>query len=127
MGDEFGVFRRYEDAEQMFADGGFDFVDIATTVQSHKPLVELAAKHKVPTICQKPFALNLDDAKAMVKAADEAGIPLMVHENFRWQTPLIAVKTALDSGAMARDLSSHASALRRSGSERVARLWRKSS
>jgi predicted dehydrogenase len=100
VGDEFGVARRYESAEQMFADGGFDFVDIATTVQSHKPLVELAARHKVPTICQKPFALNLDDAKAMVKAADDAGIPLMVHENFRWQTPLIEVRKALDSGVI---------------------------
>jgi predicted dehydrogenase len=100
VGDQFGVIRRYADAEQMFADGGFDFVDIATTVQSHRPLVELAARHKVATICQKPFALNLDDAKAMVTAADDAGIPLMVHENFRWQTPLIEVKKALDSGAI---------------------------
>jgi predicted dehydrogenase len=100
VGDQFGVARRYASAEEMFADGGFDFVDIATTVQSHKPLVELAARHRVPTICQKPFALNLDDAKAMVKAADEAGIPLMVHENFRWQTPLIEVKKSLDSGAI---------------------------
>ncbi|MDB5525580.1 MAG: hypothetical protein JWM58_3343 [Rhizobium sp.] len=99
-GDEFGVSRRYQSAEDMFAEGGFDFVDIATTVQSHKALVELAARHKVPTICQKPFALNLDDAKAMVKAADDAGIPLMVHENFRWQTPLIEVRKALDSGAI---------------------------
>jgi predicted dehydrogenase len=102
VGDEFGVARRYESAEQMFADGGFDFVDIATTVQSHKPLVELAARHKVPTICQKPFALSLGDAKAMVKAAEDAGIMLMVHENFRWQTPLIAVKQALDSGVIGK-------------------------
>jgi predicted dehydrogenase len=100
VGDTFGVARRYAAAEDMFADGGFDFVDIATTVQSHKALVELAAAHKVPTICQKPFALNLADARAMVGAADAAGIPLMVHENFRWQTPLLEVRKALASGAI---------------------------
>jgi D-apiose dehydrogenase len=99
-GDQFGVERRYESADQMFADGGFDFVDIATTVNSHRALVELAAKHKVPAICQKPFAPTLDDAKAMVAAAEMAGIPLMIHENFRWQTPILAVKAALGSGAI---------------------------
>ncbi len=100
VGDQFSIERRYTDAEALFADGGIDFVDIATTVSSHRALVELAAAHKVPAICQKPFAKTLDDAKAMVKACDEAGIPLMVHENFRWQTPIQAVREALDSGVI---------------------------
>jgi predicted dehydrogenase len=100
VGDQFGVARRYTSADEMFADGGFDFVDIATTVASHRPLVELAAAHRVATICQKPFALDLADAKAMVAACDAAGVPLMVHENFRWQTPILAVKAALDSGVI---------------------------
>ncbi|WDZ80278.1 Gfo/Idh/MocA family oxidoreductase (plasmid) [Ensifer adhaerens] len=96
VGDQFAVARRYASSEAMFADGGFDFVDIATTVGSHRPLVELAALHKVPAICQKPFALTLEDAKAMVAAADRAGIALMIHENFRWQTPILAVKAVID-------------------------------
>jgi predicted dehydrogenase len=100
VGDQFGIERRYSDAANMFADGGFDFVDIATTVSSHRALVEQAASHKVPAICQKPFARTLDDAKAMVAACDAAGIPLMVHENFRWQTPIQAVRKALDSSAI---------------------------
>ena len=100
VGDQFGIERRYTDAQALFADGGIDFVDIATTVSSHRALVELAAAHKVPAICQKPFAKTLDDAKAMVKVCDEASIPLMVHENFRWQTPIQAVRKALDSGVI---------------------------
>jgi predicted dehydrogenase len=100
VGDQFGIQRRYESADQLFADGGFDFVDIATTVNSHRALVELAASHKIPAICQKPFAPTLSDAKAMVAATDKAGVPLMIHENFRWQTPILAVKTVLESGAI---------------------------
>jgi predicted dehydrogenase len=100
VGDQFGIKRRYQSADDLFADGGFDFVDIATTVNSHRALVELAAHHKVPTICQKPFAPTLDDAKAMVAATEAAGIPLMIHENFRWQTPILAVRAAIDSGAI---------------------------
>ena len=82
----------------MLGDEKPDFVDIATTLPSHRPLVELAARHRVAAICQKPFAANLADAEAMVAACREAGVPLMVHENFRWQAPLIAVRGAIDAG-----------------------------
>jgi predicted dehydrogenase len=102
VGDQFGIERRYTDAGALFADGGFDFVDIATTVGSHRALVEMAAAHKVPAICQKPFAKTLSDAKAMVQACRDAGVPLMVHENFRWQTPIQAVRAVLDSGVIGK-------------------------
>ncbi len=98
VGDEFRIQRHYPDAAALFADGGFDFVDIATTVQSHLPLVTMAAAHGVPVICQKPFALNIADAKEMVEACRAANVPLMVHENFRFQSPIQAVLTAVKSG-----------------------------
>lgn len=96
----FGIERAYADAAEMFARETLDFVDIATTAPTHRTLVEMAAESRVPTICQKPFAPTIEDARAMVKACADAGVPLMVHENFRWQSPLIAVKQAIDSGAI---------------------------
>lgn len=98
VGEQFGITCRYAGAEALFADGGFDFVDIATTVQSHLPLVSMAVEHGIPVICQKPFALNLADAKSMVENCRQAGVPLMVHENFRWQSPIQAVRRIIDSG-----------------------------
>ncbi|GGD98136.1 oxidoreductase [Aureimonas endophytica] len=102
MGDSFGIERRYGDAETMLREVRPDFVDIATTAPSHRALVELAASLRIPVICQKPFAPTLDDARAMVEACDAAGVPLMVHENFRWQSPIQAVGRALRSGAIGR-------------------------
>jgi predicted dehydrogenase len=102
LGDQFGIERRYTDAAELFAKEKLDFVDIATTVASHRPLVKMAAANRVPVICQKPFAPDLSDAKAMVAACAKAGVPLMVHENFRWQSPIQAVKRAIDSGAIGR-------------------------
>jgi predicted dehydrogenase len=90
--------KSYTDAAAMLAAEKLDFVDIVTTAASHRPLVELAASHGVAVICQKPFALDLADARAMVAACERAAVPLMVHENFRWQSPLMAVKEVLDSG-----------------------------
>jgi D-apiose dehydrogenase len=98
VGDQFCINCRFADAAEMFAGGGFDFVDIATTVQSHLPLVMMAAAHGIPVICQKPFALNIADAKTMVEACRKDGVPLMVHENFRFQSPIQAVHKALNSG-----------------------------
>lgn len=88
----------YTDAAAMLAEQELDFVDIVTSVESHRPLVELAAAYRQPVICQKPFAPSLEDGKAMVDVCAKAGVPLMVHENFRWQSPLMAVKAVLDSG-----------------------------
>ena len=102
VGDQFGIAKRYTDAAELFASERLDFVDIATTAPSHRPLVEMAALHRVPAICQKPFAPTLADAKAMVKACAEAGVPLMVHENFRWQSPIQAVRAVLDSGEIGK-------------------------
>ncbi|BBU56952.1 oxidoreductase [Mameliella alba] len=99
-GEAFGIDRRYTDAAEMFAEGGFDFVDIATTVPSHRPLVEMAAAAAVHVICQKPFALNMDDARAMIAAVETTGKTLMVHENFRWQSAVRAAIEALRGGAI---------------------------
>lgn len=94
----FNVSRTYTDAAEMLAAGGFDFVDIATTVGSHRALVELAAQVGVHIICQKPFAENMVDARVMVNAAQAAGKTLMVHENFRWQSPIQAALQVVESG-----------------------------
>ncbi|MDT1062043.1 Gfo/Idh/MocA family oxidoreductase [Paracoccus sp. CPCC 101403] len=96
----FGITRTYDDAARMFADGGFDFVDIATTVPSHRPLVQMAAAAGVHAICQKPFAETMADARAMVTAAESAGITLMVHENFRWQSAIRRCIDAVRGGAI---------------------------
>ncbi len=90
----------YTDAAEMFAAERLDFVDIATTMPSHRPLVELAARHRIPTIVQKPFAPTWEDCLAMVAACKAAGVALMVHENFRFQSPLRAVREVVDSGAI---------------------------
>ena len=69
MAEKFGIAKAYADAGEMLAAETVDFVDIATTAASHRPLVELAVRHAKTVICQKPFAENLADAEAMVAAA----------------------------------------------------------
>ena len=100
MGARFGIAACHTDAAAMLEAETLDFVDIATTPPSHRALVELAASRGIDAICQKPIAPSLADARAMVAAADAAGTRLAVHENFRWQTPVRAVRQVLDAGTI---------------------------
>lgn len=103
-GDSFGIApaHRWLDARAMMAGEALDFVDIATTAPSHRALVEMAAERGLHAICQKPFAPDMADARAMVQACEAAKVQLMVHENFRWQTPIQALRHALESGAIGK-------------------------
>ena len=62
----------------------------------------LAAEHRLPVICQKPLAPTLPAARDMAAACQRAGVPLLVHENWRWQTPLRELKRVLEEGPIGR-------------------------
>ncbi len=94
----FGASHFYTDAATMLAAESLDFVDIVTTPPSHRALVELAAERGLHVICQKPIAWDMADAGAMVAACERAGVIFMVHENWRWQTPIRELKRLLDDG-----------------------------
>ncbi len=94
----FGVPAVYTDAEAMLERERPNFVDIIAGPTAHRALVELAARCGVPVICQKPLAESPEDARAMVAACEEAGVPLLVHENWRWQPPLRALEQVLRAG-----------------------------
>lgn len=97
---EFGAARWYSDATEMFAREALGLVDIATRMDTHRTLVELAVRHGVPTVVQKPFAPGWDDCVAMVEGASRAGVFLAVHENFRFQAPMLRVREVLASGVI---------------------------
>jgi len=94
----FGIPAHYTDAEAMLREAKPDFADIITTVNSHRALVELCAAHGVGVIVQKPLALDWDDATALVGAAHKAKVPIMVHENFRFQKPVLRARDIVASG-----------------------------
>lgn len=95
----FGVPKFYGDAATMLEEEKPDFVDVVTTVESHRHLVEMACRSGAKVvICQKPFAERMEDAEAMVATATANEVQLIVHENFRWQRGFVELKRRLESG-----------------------------
>lgn len=98
----FGVPKVYDTAEDLFENEKLDFVDIITDVDTHEKFTLMAAKHKVPVICQKPMAPDLEAARRMIEACKSAGVPLFIHDNWRFQLPIRALKQKLDSGVIGK-------------------------
>src|SRR5436305_7867640 len=82
--DEFGISRIFPDAETMLAAADLDAIDIAAPRQVHAPLVRLAAKQRLPVLCQKPLAPNLHEAIELAREVKDQ-TRLMVHENWRFR------------------------------------------
>lgn len=95
---QFGVPRWYKNYDEMLEKEKIDLLDIITRMDTHRMLAEKSAARKIATIVQKPYAPTWEDAVAITRAFDKAGVFLAVHENFRWQAPLMRVKRVLDAG-----------------------------
>ncbi|HEY0868555.1 MAG TPA: Gfo/Idh/MocA family oxidoreductase, partial [Fimbriimonas sp.] len=99
---QFGVPRAYDDPEELLEKEDLDFVDICTDVDTHAPFTRMAAERGLPIVCQKPLAPSRETAEELVRFCSDRGVPLLVNENWRWQTPIRAVKAALESGGIGR-------------------------
>jgi predicted dehydrogenase len=98
--DEFGIAGAYESTDEALERELPDFVDIATRPESHLELVRGAARRGLHVICQKPMAPTWDDCVAMVRACEDAGVRLLIHENWRWQPWYREVRRLLDARAL---------------------------
>jgi predicted dehydrogenase len=82
--DRYGIARVFADPGEMLDALKPDLVDIVTPPASHASLVALAAHRGVRIVCQKPLAPSYREAMALVAVAEKSGVPLVVHENFRF-------------------------------------------
>ena len=73
---QFGV--RAADREEDVYAAGLDAVYVASPVDCHRRQVEQAAAAGLHVLCEKPLALNVDDARSMVEACEDAGVLLGV-------------------------------------------------
>ena len=103
----FGVPAVYDDAETMLDSEKLDFVDIITDVDTHARFTLMAAERGIPVICQKPMAPDLATAEKMVATCRERGVPFLIHENWRWQTPIRAFKRAMVESGVGKPFRGH--------------------
>ncbi len=102
LGQEFGVPAIYDSPEALLDSEKLDFVDIITDVGTHASLTRMAAERGFNVVCQKPMATTLEEARGMVEACRQAGVQLLINENWRWQYPLRQFKRTLSEARVGR-------------------------
>ena len=91
------VIADYADA---LADPAIRAVVLTTPHSLHRPMVEAAARAGKQVFCEKPLALNLADAKAMIDACQHARVVLGVGHNRRLWPSMDALKKLAASGEL---------------------------
>jgi D-apiose dehydrogenase len=105
--NEFAIPRVYTSFSKMFDVEKPDFVDVITRPESHREIVLEAVSRRIPIICQKPFSSDVAEANEMVQAAARVGVPLMIHENWRWRRWYRQIKQWIDQGHLSTPRYAH--------------------
>jgi phthalate 4,5-cis-dihydrodiol dehydrogenase len=90
--------RSFESVEALCADRDVDAVYIATPHQFHAQNAITAAQHGKHVLVEKPMALNLDECHAMIEAARQAGVQLVVGHSHSFDAPIARTRELITGG-----------------------------
>jgi len=102
LAQRYGVPRCYGDIAAMLDAERPTLVDVCLPPVAQPAAVGAALRRGIPTICQKPFGVDLKQAEAMTALAEAAGVPLVVHENFRFAPWFRELRRCIDAGFFGR-------------------------
>jgi len=92
----------YASLDEMLTQRGIDVVSVLTPSgmhASHAIRIAASGRH---IVVEKPMALTLEDADAMIRAADDARVRLFVVKQNRFNVPVVKARAALDAGRFGR-------------------------
>jgi UDP-N-acetyl-2-amino-2-deoxyglucuronate dehydrogenase len=88
----------YTDMHLMMQKENIDVVVVLTESGHHAENVIALAQYGKHIVVEKPMALTLDDADAMIRACYKAGGKLFVVKQNRFNVPVVKLREALDQG-----------------------------
>ena len=106
---EFGARRVYDTFDELLADPEVEAVDLCTPNALHAPMAIAAARAGKHVLVEKPMALTLTEADAMIGAARESGVLLMVAHNLRYVPVYEQIKRIVAEGVIGRPFSARGS------------------
>lgn len=92
----------FADLPSMLAGAGIDAVYIATPTELHPQHAALAFAAKKHVLTEKPMAVRLDQAEAMVADAARAGVVLLCGHSHSFDRPIQAIREIVASGRLGR-------------------------
>jgi myo-inositol 2-dehydrogenase/D-chiro-inositol 1-dehydrogenase len=91
-----------DDPGAVLADPTIDAVVIASSTDSHAPLIAGAAEAGKQIFCEKPIALDLEATDRALAAVERAGVRLQMGFQRRFDKAYAKAKALIDAGALGR-------------------------
>jgi len=101
FGERYGV-PSFQHIADMLASPGIDAVSVLTPSGMHAEHSILVANSHKHVIVEKPMALTLRDADAMIEACDANGVRLFVVKQNRFNVPVVKAREAYEAGRFGR-------------------------
>jgi phthalate 4,5-cis-dihydrodiol dehydrogenase len=98
---EFGG-RGYTSYEELCQDPDVEAIWISTPNHLHAEHVITAAQHGKHTVIQKPMAISMQEAEAMVEASEKFGTRLLAGHSSALRPPFRAMRRIIDSGELGK-------------------------
>lgn len=95
---EFGIPQVFTDYQEMLAHGGLDAVSLTTPTNVHLAMASEAFDHGISALCEKPLAMNKEEAAAMLKRGEDARLIHMTAFNFRFIPAFNRMKELMEEG-----------------------------
>ncbi len=92
----------YTDWRRMLEDPRIDVIDNCTPDDRHREPSVAALDSGKHVICEKPLAMTVDDARAMVRAADKAGVKTLCCHNYRFLPAVRLARELIEKGALGK-------------------------
>ena len=96
----FGIPLATADRAEAFATAGVDIVAVTTPPHAHAEVVLDAVAAGKHVLCEKPFARDLDEARAMLAAAERSGVVHLLGTEFRFGQGQALLTRTVRSGAI---------------------------
>jgi predicted dehydrogenase len=96
--EEHRLGKVYKSLEEVLLDPNVQIVDIAVVPWEQREIVRKAVAAGKHLLCQKPFATKYSEAIEMTMLAQEAGLKIAVHQQFRWSSIIQATRAIMAEG-----------------------------
>lgn len=98
----------YQDYRKMIDEVPMDGIIVSTPDFLHKDAVIYAANKGIDILCEKPFSTSVKECGEMVEAIRKNKVKCMVAFENRWNSPIVAAKNTIESGAVGEILNVNA-------------------
>jgi predicted dehydrogenase len=95
---EWGIEHVYDSGEELLARESIEIADIAVAPWAQPGIARAAIAAGRDILCQKPLAVDIEEARALVGEAAAGGVRLAVNQQMRWAPVIRATRMLLDAG-----------------------------